>query len=182
MKVLVASASRYGATAEIARRIGAVLRAGGHEVEVLPVADVRDVAGYDACVVGSGVYFGKWLRDARNFVRRNSTALARVPVWLFSSGPLDTPTQADRARAWAEAEPVEIATFRSHPGFVEHRLFPGSLIPGRLGLRDRFVRALPAGRALLPATATPDLADVERWAEGIARDLVLRARAGSDAT
>ena len=59
MRVLVTYASRHGSTAEIADRVGQVLRVvlGMHvpdvQVDVVPIAKVRGVEGYDAVVVGS---------------------------------------------------------------------------------------------------------------------------------
>jgi len=90
MRVLVAYASRHGATQGIAERIGETLRAAGVEAEVQPAASVKRAAGYDAYVIGSAAYMFHWLKDAVGFVRRNRAALAGKPVWLFSSGPLGT--------------------------------------------------------------------------------------------
>ena len=90
MSVLVAYASRHGATRGIAERIGERLRAAGLEVEVRPVTDAGAVAGHDAFVVGGAAYMFHWLKEATGFVQRNRAILAARPVWLFSSGPLGT--------------------------------------------------------------------------------------------
>jgi menaquinone-dependent protoporphyrinogen oxidase len=65
MTVLVAAASKHGATEEIAERIGAVLAAHGVEVDVKKLQEVSGLAGYEAFVLGSGIYLGKWLKEAR---------------------------------------------------------------------------------------------------------------------
>lgn len=52
------------------------------------------VSGYDAVVVGGALYARHWHRDARRFVRRYATSLVGLPVWLFSSGPLDDSAEA----------------------------------------------------------------------------------------
>jgi menaquinone-dependent protoporphyrinogen IX oxidase len=39
-------------------------------------------------VIGSGVYYGSWLKEATEWVHRNQAVLAERPVWLFSVGPL----------------------------------------------------------------------------------------------
>lgn len=88
MKVLVAYASRHGATAEIAGRIGDVLGSAGLAVDVLPVDRVRDLAPYRAVVLGSAVYIGLWRKGAAAFLKQNEQRLAGLPVWLFSSGPM----------------------------------------------------------------------------------------------
>ena len=58
-KTLVAYGTKYGATAEIAEKIGEVLRQAGLPTDVLPADHVHDLAGYQAVVLGSGVYMGK---------------------------------------------------------------------------------------------------------------------------
>src|SRR5581483_8068768 len=89
MTVLVTAASRHGGTAEIAAAIGRVLRERGVVADVVPVEDVDSLAEYDAVVLGSGVYVGRWLESARTFVDRHGNDLAARPVWLFSSGPIE---------------------------------------------------------------------------------------------
>lgn len=88
-RVLVAHASKLGSTAEIARTIGDVLAAAGHAVEVLPVRDVRSLADYDAVILGSALYAAHWQSSAGKFLNRFRTPLAALPLWAFSSGPLD---------------------------------------------------------------------------------------------
>jgi menaquinone-dependent protoporphyrinogen oxidase len=87
MKVLVAYASKYGSTAEIAEVIGKELRKRDYEVEVKPISEVGSLAGYDGFVIGSAVYAGGWLKAAAKFLRANQEVLASRPVWFFSSGP-----------------------------------------------------------------------------------------------
>ena len=90
MKVLVAYATRHGATAGIAERIAATLQAEGVEAEARPAASVKTLAAYDAFVVGSAAYMFHWLGDATKLVRSHRAELAVKPTWLFSSGPLGT--------------------------------------------------------------------------------------------
>jgi len=92
MKVLVGYATRHGATAGIAERIGDRLRAAGLEADVAPVGTVRYPAPYDAFVIGAAAYMSHWLTEATTFVERHRELLASRPVWLFSSGPLGTDT------------------------------------------------------------------------------------------
>jgi menaquinone-dependent protoporphyrinogen oxidase len=87
MKFLVAYASKYGATAEIAQIIGEELEKRRYEVEVKSVEDVHSLDGYDAFVIGSAVYAGGWMKSGAKFLRSNRDTLAGHPVWLFSSGP-----------------------------------------------------------------------------------------------
>ncbi|MFE1785660.1 flavodoxin domain-containing protein [Streptomyces sp. NPDC059506] len=177
MRILVAHASKYGATEAIAERIAERLREAGHEAEARPVEEVGDTVGYGAFVIGSAVYFGKWLAEAARFVRRHRAELADGrPVWLFSTGPLEAPeTVAAEAGegqdVLADAAPEEIPEFTELLRARGHRVFFGALDPDALGLRDRLVRALPAGRPLLPEGDFRVWPDIDDWAAGIAREL-----------
>jgi menaquinone-dependent protoporphyrinogen oxidase len=86
-KVLVAYASKYGATEQIAEKIALRLKKAGLNVIVQPVKTVTSVIGYDAVVLGSGVYAGFWIRAASDFLKQQEAALTGIPVWLFSDGP-----------------------------------------------------------------------------------------------
>ena len=90
MNVLVAYATRRGATAGIAERIAAAQTAAGLSAEARPVEDVKDVGSFNAVVLGGAAYMFHWLNPAVLFSRRYREQLAARAVWLFSSGPLGT--------------------------------------------------------------------------------------------
>jgi menaquinone-dependent protoporphyrinogen oxidase len=85
--ILVTYASKYGATREIALKIGEVLRQAGLQVDVFPVNGTLDITPYRAIILGSAVYVGKWQNEAVEFLRSSEKILASRLVWLFSSGP-----------------------------------------------------------------------------------------------
>jgi len=172
MPVLVAYASKHGATREIAEHIAQALTAAGQQAQACPVKSAENLAGFSAFVIGSAVYIGHWQKEAVEFVRRNHAVLAGHPVWLFSSGPLGTkPTDAQGRDLKVTAEPKDIAGFTEaiHPR--EHRVFFGVLDPARLGMSERALRKLPVGRTLLPEGDFRDWAEIEDWATAIAREL-----------
>lgn len=86
-KVLVVYASKHGSTAEIAEKIGGVLKENGLDVEVAEVKGVKSLADYGAVVLGSASYYGRWRGDAVKFLKKNTARLAEMPTWLFMSGP-----------------------------------------------------------------------------------------------
>jgi menaquinone-dependent protoporphyrinogen oxidase len=86
-QVLVAYASKYGATAEIAERIGQVLREAGVSAEVLPAGRVLDLTRYRAVVLGSAVYAFRWRKEATKLLKALAADRSGFPVWLFTSGP-----------------------------------------------------------------------------------------------
>ena len=85
-KVLVAYASKYGATAEIAERIGQVLREAGVTTEVLPAGKVRDLTTYRAVVLGSAAYIFHWRKAATRLLKALA-ALAPRPVGRYRCFP-----------------------------------------------------------------------------------------------
>jgi menaquinone-dependent protoporphyrinogen oxidase len=167
MTILVAYASKYGATQQIAERIAATLTESGLEAEPHAMKSVTDVTTYDAFVLGSAIYFGHWLREGVAFVERNRHAFASHPVWLFSSGPLGTPNADTRAAV----DPNQITALLESLKPRDHRVFFGALDHTRFGFRDRLIRALPAGKKLLVDGDFRDWNDVERWAKDIAVSL-----------
>jgi menaquinone-dependent protoporphyrinogen oxidase len=172
MKILVAYASKHGATKAIAERIAEHLALAGHGAAARPVEAAGDLSAYDAFVIGSAAYVGHWLKEATRFVQRNRTVLAERPVWLFSSGPLGTETIDTKGQdVRAAAEPKEFAELDEmiHPR--GRRVFFGVLNPATLGVCDRMLRVLPAGRALLPEGDFRDWPGIEAWAVAIAHDL-----------
>jgi menaquinone-dependent protoporphyrinogen oxidase len=174
MRVLLIHASRYGSTQGIAERIAVTLRQQGLEVKVQSVQQADDPADYDAAVIGSAVYYFRWMKPATEFVRRNCEVLAARPVWLFSSGPLGTEAKDAQGRDLRVVlEPKEIAEFRETINPRDHRVFFGALDAGKLGFTHRLMLKLPANRdnALFPLGDFRDWTDVERWASSIAQAL-----------
>lgn len=177
MKVLVAYASRHGATRGIADRIAQTLERNGLEITTGPVDDVGAVDQYDAFVIGSAAYMGGWLKEATQFVRRHRSLLASRPVWLFSSGPVGAEMVDAKGRDVIEASvPKEFAEFADALQPRDRRIFFGAYDPDAepVGLMERmgavFTR-MPAVREALPAGDFRDWPQIEAWADGIAREL-----------
>src|SRR5690606_11356824 len=106
--VLVTYASKHHGTEEIALAIGKQLKERGLQVEIRTADFVNTLEPFDAVVLGSAVYAGRWMREAQKFLKDNADELAQRPVWVFSSGPT------------GEGDPVEL---------VEGALYPKSLEP-----------------------------------------------------
>ena len=100
-RILVAYASKYHATAEIAEEIGKTLRqTAGLEVVVRDVSTVTHLSPYDAVVLGSAVYIGQWQESAAQFLKTHERELAQRPVWLFSSGPTGEGDPKEMLKGW----------------------------------------------------------------------------------
>lgn len=169
MAVLVAYASRYGATAEIAERIAEGVARGGRDASVQRVDWAADPTSYEAAVVGSAVFHSHWMKEATEYVRRHRPALQNRPVWLFSSGPLGFDKTDDLGRDLVVlAEPKELPELRGLARPQGHKVFFGALDRERLKFSHRFIAMLPAGRVMLPDGDFRDWQDIENWACEIA--------------
>ena len=183
-KIHVVYASRHGGTAGIASRIAEILRAEGLEVVLSDAADRPEASGFDATLVGSGVYIGSWVKEGIEFLERNQSTLATMPVWLFSSGPLPGSTKETDA-----ADPVTVALgpeegpgSGGHRKINElsavihprgHRVFQGAFDPNDppKSITERLVRMMPASKDILPVGDFREWDAIEAWAHEIARDL-----------
>jgi menaquinone-dependent protoporphyrinogen oxidase len=161
MAILVTYASKHGTTQEIAERITFTLRRQGKTAEMQPIHSVESLAGYEAVVIGSAIYYGSWLKEAAEFVRHHLDALSKYPVWIFSVGPLGAEVKD------TEEQPKELAEFRSSLPLRGHQLFFGALNRNQLSFAERMV--VKAVRA--PEGDFRDWKAVEDWAATIAREL-----------
>ena len=87
--VLVAYATKYGSTREVADAIAARLRARGLETDVRTAGEVDSLDGYDAVVFGGALYFFRLIRGGRRFLSRHRNALSTMPVAVFGVGPIE---------------------------------------------------------------------------------------------
>lgn len=161
--ILVCYATRYGSTADIARIVGKELEATGHHVVVSPIGAVQDPAEYDAIVIGSPLYMGKWLAEARDFVSRFRFPLKDLPVAVFSVGYSLKDRTMEHLKSGEDAlEAVRVFITPMSAGF-----FPGKVDPDQISSADRAVIQL--GRV------TPgDFRDeqiVRSWARDLAGQL-----------
>lgn len=132
MHVLVSAASKHGATSGIADRIGTTLRNRGFAVTVEPPDKVGSLDTYGAVVLGSAVYAGHWMKEAKGLATRIAESNPAPRVWLFSSGPLGDPPKPDE-------EPVDVAKIFEMVDPINHRLFAGKIDRSELGFGERAI-------------------------------------------
>jgi menaquinone-dependent protoporphyrinogen oxidase len=164
-RVLVAYATKYGATAGIAEKIGQVLREAGLQADVLPADQVADLAPYGAVVLGSAVYIAQWRKEARAFLEANQEVLAGRPVWLFSSGPTGEGDPVELLNGWRLPEKVQPLADRIQPRDIA--VFHGAVEPGKLNFLDRtLIKKVEA-----PTGDFRDWDMIAAWAVSIADEL-----------
>jgi len=136
-QILVAYATKYGATADIAERIGRELREAGLHADVLPIEGVGDLTPYRAVVLGSAVYIGRWRSEAVKFLKANETVLAEKLVWLFSSGPTGEGDPVELTQGWRLPGPLQPIADRIAPRDVA--VFHGAVDAGQLDFIEKWI-------------------------------------------
>jgi menaquinone-dependent protoporphyrinogen oxidase len=164
-RVVVAFASRHGATRGVAERIRARLVESGLDVDLRGVEDVARLPPGSAVVLGSPVYDQRWPPEADEFVRRHADVLADRELWVFSVG-----TFGDRKRwigRFVTREPRGIDELREALGPRDYRVFAGVIRREQWPLPSRMLYHLFGGRL----GDNRDWREIDAWADGIARAL-----------
>jgi menaquinone-dependent protoporphyrinogen oxidase len=169
MNILVVAASKHSSTRQIAEAIGQELRDFGHAVHVRSAGEVGNAEPFDAAIVGSAIYMGNWLAEARHFVETNRVKLSSVPVWLFSSGPLGQDNPQPRGDFAHLQELMHATQARGH------RTFDGKLDKSELGLGERLTVKLVKA----PDGDFRDWEAIRAWAREIASALPVPAPSGA---
>ena len=164
-RVNVIYASRHGATAGIAQRIGEVLRGRGCNTTVADTHDAPEPATADAIIVGGAAYMGKWLDEATAYVREHSDALRARPTWLFSSGPIGTEV-VDKQGHDLLAPPKFLLDLAKSIGARGTKVFFGRWDPSDppASVAERLFRALPLPKDVMPIGDYRDWAAIDAWA------------------
>jgi menaquinone-dependent protoporphyrinogen oxidase len=161
-RVLVAFATKHHSTAEIAEAIAARLRDRGLDTDCRD-AGAASTDGYDAVVLGSAVYMGRWRREARRFLKHERRRLADLPFWVFSSGPVGEPGgDPEKDAKWLE--PGAVMELVESLGAREHVIFGGRVPEDPGGFVEK----------AMSRNTPPELQDlrdwdvIRRWADTIA--------------
>lgn len=136
-RILVTYATMAGSTAEVAQVVGEEIARRDAQVDVLPLAEVRSLAGYDAVVVGGPMIMG-WRRDALRFLKTHREVWQRLPLAVFVTAM--SLTQSDEMSV--DGVPI----------YVDEGLPKPPTTTGRLSLRERYARLPNYIRPILAAT------------------------------
>lgn len=167
-KVLVAYGSKHGMTAEIAERIGKIVREAGFAVDVLPAGKAGDPAGYGAVILGSGIYAGMWRREAAKYLRTHEAELAKKPVWLFSSGPTGEGEIDKLLQGWRFPKGLQPVADRIRPrGAI---VFHGAFDEAQAGFFEKWIMK----KVKAPSGDFRDWQAIESWAGAVAVELKVK--------
>ncbi|MTE14272.1 flavodoxin domain-containing protein [Nocardia aurantiaca] len=170
-RILVAYATRYGATREIADHLATTLRESGLEVDCRAMRELRTIDDYRGIILGAPFYYGRWPRPARRFLNRFGPVLAQRDIALFAIGQIDpsqsesdTRSQLDRLLdRYAWLAPFSVA------------LFGGRWNPAALRGLDRWMLKLPGSPLhVLPASDLRNWDAISGWATDVAAALNAR--------
>jgi menaquinone-dependent protoporphyrinogen oxidase len=167
-KIMVAYATRYGSTREVAEAVAAVLREEGFEADLQLARKVGALNGHRALVVGAPLYLGSWHKEALRLLARQQAAVRAGRVAVFALGPIqDNREEVQAARAQLRKA---LDSSRLEPLALE--VFGGRYDPAKLRIGDRILVRLPASPLHgLPASDARDWPAIRAWARELAGSL-----------
>lgn len=157
--ILVTYATRYGSTEEVAEAIASTLREIGLEVELQPMRAVKSVDSYGATVLGAAIYGGHWHPEAHQFLSQQQEALNRIPVAIFTLGPVNTSAGAMKnSHRQLDKELARYPWLK----LVALEIFVGKYDPSKLGFFEK----------LLPASDHRNWEAIRAWAKALPAQLM----------
>lgn len=162
--ILVAYATRYGSTQEVAEAVAATLREHGREVALQPMHNVRSLEEYGAVVLGAPLFMFHWHKDALHFLERHRAALIARPVAVFALGPFH-----DDAKEYQEVREQLNKELSKYPWLTPKAIaiFGGKFDPATLAFPYNLLPALKN----MPASDVRDWAAIRAWAGDLATTL-----------
>lgn len=171
-KVLVAYATQYGSTEEVAESIAVSLENEGVEAEYAEMNKVTSLDGFDAVVFGSPIYIGQWLDDAHTFLTKFQARLEKLPVAVFGLGPVSN-DEKEMANTLTQLDDNLGKYPWLKPGAVQ--MFVGSYDPRKLKFDHQKMAAVPGHRAYGKSVVdNRDWGAISDWAAGLPAQLGLK--------
>ena len=165
-RVLVTYASKHGSTEEIARAVAHELSERNLDTDCVSVGDAS-LGVFDAVILGSAVYAGRWRSEARHFLKKHLEALSEVPFWIFSSGPVGEKAQEDLDKNSKWLEPHKVLELAEKAGVRGHVVFGGRLPTDPHGfVENSMVRNTPE-----EFSDSRDWDAIRAWADQVAAEL-----------
>lgn len=159
-RTLIAYATKYGTTLAIAEEIKDVLKEFGIECDLINVMETGSIDAYDAVIIGSPVYMGKMLIEARDFCQKYMPFLAGKWVAIFVDGISCCPPGEESKQALYAA--IDEISDYVHP--AEKIAFAGALNPSVLSEADAQI----ADMVHPPVGDFRDHEAIRNWAREIA--------------
>lgn len=127
-KILVAFASRYGTTAEVAKIIAETLGKENVSVDLKHVSEINNIEDYSAVIIGAPIQYDKWVPESKKFVIQNKNFLSTIPVaYFFTCMTLSQKTESsvkaakvytdDLRNLVPEVKPIDVKGFAGAVNF-----------------------------------------------------------------
>ncbi len=165
-KILIAYASQFGTTGEVAEAIGEVLCQAGSTVETKWVKNVKNLNNYDAVIIGSAIQYNKWMSEATEFVTAHQNILSKLPVAYFFTC-LELSQQTERAEKQAMAYSDKLYTLVPQVKPLSVGGFAGVLDYSKMSF---FLRLIFKGILSILGVQEGDYRDwdaIRSWAKGM---------------
>ena len=168
-RIMVAYATRYGSTREVAEAVAAILREEGLEPLLQLAQKVGALNGHRALVVGAPLYLGSWHKEALRLLARQQEAAAGPGAWRCSLSARSK-TIGKRCRRRVPSSGKRWTAPWLEPLALE--VFCGRYDPAKLRIGDRILAGLPASPLYgLPASDARDWPAIRAWARELAGSL-----------
>ena len=165
-RVFVAYTTRFGSTHEVASAIVHELNSVGLQAHSAEAGSALNPDDFDAFVIGSPMYGGKWMPDAAMFTAIVAKRIGSKPVALFSVGTLGV-NNPDAGHAEHTAFVERIGSVAPGLNVISDTDFTGYFergnLPWYLRIVDRFVPN--------PQGDHRDWATIKEWARSLAPEL-----------
>lgn len=160
-RILIAYATRYGSTEEVAKVVATSLNEYKLQTDLLTLQEVRTLVGYSSVVIGAPLYMFRWHKDALRFFSRHRKVLKEMSVAVFALGPTHIPHDENE---WQDSRVQLDKALSKFNWFkpVSLEMFGGKYDP----LKLRFPVKLLVGKE--PASDIRDWKAIRSWADAIA--------------
>jgi len=156
MKTLILYASKHGAAKEIAEGIAGHIP--GSTLRDLKSNSIPDISQFDCVVIGSSLYAGSILKEAKTFLSQNTEALRKKRLGLFLSG-MDAKSEKSFFESNFSSDILQAARVKSFLG--------GVFDPKKSGAIGRFIMKIAAKQSGYINTISDD--KILQFAEAMKR-------------
>ena len=154
MKTIILYATKYGAAAEIAKRIATQIN--GAVMHDLKQSNIPDITGFDCVIIGSSVYAGMFRKEAKIFLSQNAEILRQKKFGLFVSGI----SPDEGKKAFADNVPNDVLQSAKSAVFLG-----GIFDPKKAGFMERLIMKVVAKQSVY--TDTIDNEKIKKFAEAM---------------
>jgi menaquinone-dependent protoporphyrinogen oxidase len=174
VKVLVIYGSRWGSTAEVAKKIGLTLTQEGCIVEVINAKkNPKKLEPYDLIIIGSGMRADKWTKETLVFLEKNAKFLQNRKTALFVSCQMadrEEPEIRDKAKKQylqdtAERYALKPIAYGFFGGFIDFSQSHGLIVDVMVRVNRKSLRK--NGLDTTKIHDTRDWNTIETWAREI---------------